>query len=218
MALYYLRHLRSAAATGRRLSGGGISGISGGASETLACDGLLRRAPECLLRAPESLTCEPLSVVRAIEALEGSVSRKDALLRHSLISELFHWHGKKYFQRSPSREVPTRRIRLGQTSANQNKPEFALVRTTTSGSCRRARGTESGDVYERWRRGKKTWWIIYASHPGRPTSTCPSAADPHPGPARPLLPSAPFARAAGDAAKADPHPSRYASKCPCVPS
>ena len=38
MALYYLRHLRSAAATGRRLSGGGISGISGGASETLALE------------------------------------------------------------------------------------------------------------------------------------------------------------------------------------
>tara|TARA_B100000405_G_C16397353_1_gene305337 strand:+ start:176 stop:547 length:372 start_codon:yes stop_codon:yes gene_type:complete len=111
MALYYLRHLRSAAATGRRLSGGGISGISGGASETLACDGLLR-APECLLRAPESLTCEPLSVVRAIEALEASVSRKDALLRHSLISELFHWHGKKYFQRSPLEILEHDRLRV----------------------------------------------------------------------------------------------------------
>ena len=86
--------------------------MSGGASETLACDGLLRRAPECLLRAPESLTCEPLSVVRAIEALEASVSRKDALLRHSLISELFHWHGKKYFQRSPLEILEHDRLRV----------------------------------------------------------------------------------------------------------
>ena len=74
------------------------------------------------------------------------------------------WNGPRPQRRScrsshrdASREVPvpTRQIRLGQTSANQNKPEFALVRTTTSGSCRRARGAESGHVYERWRRGKK---------------------------------------------------------------
>ena len=81
MALYYLRHLRSAAATGRR-SGSGISALSGGASETLACGGPLRapecllRAPECLLRVPESLACEPLSVVRAIKGREGGSPSK----------------------------------------------------------------------------------------------------------------------------------------------
>ena len=49
--------------------------MSGGASETLACGGPLR-APECLLRVPESLACEPLSVVRAIKGREGGSPSK----------------------------------------------------------------------------------------------------------------------------------------------